>query len=102
MTSGKGSFFKSYDRYASSVSLTYLKSGTYQTSAGGVCSIISFIILMYWLVVNIFYAIYDHGSYTVSTQIMMAQDEEGVYPVYEMDDKEFLVTYNIADLAAAA
>ena len=63
----RGDFLKGYDRYAKAVSLTYLRSGTYRTGAGGICSMISFALLFYWLAVNIFYALYQYGSYTVSS-----------------------------------
>ena len=62
----KKPFFKLYDRYAKNVTLTYRRSGAFETSVGGACSIFSFIILAYWLAVNIFYAIFDHGTYTTT------------------------------------
>ena len=58
---GKGGaqeFFKSYDRYAKNVSLSYKGKGSFPTAWGGLCSIISFIILAYWMVVNVFYTFY--------------------------------------------
>ena len=85
MKIGKGEFFKSYDRYAKQVSLTYLKSGTYRTATGGACSIFSFTILIYWLAVNVFYAIYDYGSFSVSTQTVLIQDDAGKYEEYDLD-----------------
>ena len=84
MKIGKGQFFKKYDRYAKQVSLTYLKSGTYRTAAGGACSIFSFTILVYWLAVNIFYAIYDYGTYSTSTQTVLLQGANGEYPEFEL------------------
>ena len=84
MKIGHGEFFKGYDRYAKQVSLTYLKSGTYRTACGGICSIFSFTILFYWLVVNVFYACYDYGTYAVSSQVLLASDTDGQYPVYEL------------------
>ena len=63
----RGEFLKGYDRYAKNVTLTYLKSGLYRTAAGGVASILTFLILFYWVCVNVFYAIYNHGSYIESS-----------------------------------
>lgn len=59
-------FCKRYDRYAKNVTLTYKKSGVFETTTGGACSIISFVVLAYWLAVNIFYTVYDFGSFQVS------------------------------------
>ena len=78
----RGDFLKGYDRYAKNVTLTYLKSGTYRTAAGGICSIISFILLFYWLCVNVFYALANHGSYSVSTKSALLQDSSGTYPLF--------------------
>lgn len=62
----RGEFLKGYDRYAKAVSLTYLKSGSYRTGAGGICTIICFCLLSYWCLVNIFFAIYEGGTYSSS------------------------------------
>ena len=59
-------FFKSCDWYAKNVTLTYKKSGAFETSVGGLCTILSFIILTYWLAVNIFYSLYNYGSFAAS------------------------------------
>ena len=56
-------FFRSYDRYAQVVSLTYKKSGKFETVAGGVTTIIVFFVLSYWVAINLFFSIYDNGSF---------------------------------------
>ena len=63
------SFLKSFDRYAQVVSLTYKKSGKYETAIGGCTTIIFFFILSYWVAVNLFYSIYDNGSFETSQTI---------------------------------
>jgi len=63
----RGEFLKGYDRYAKAVSLTYLRSGTYRTHAGGCCSLISFAMLFYYICINVFFALYNHGSYSASS-----------------------------------
>jgi len=65
----RSDFFKRYDRYAKNVNLTYKKKGAFATSIGGVCSIISFVLLAYWLAVNLIYAVKDNGSFTTSDKI---------------------------------
>ena len=79
------SFLKRYDRYAKPVSLTYKKSGSFETSCGGILSILSFIILAYWLVVNIFFAIYQNGTFAVSSQTVLTQQADQDYPLYSLD-----------------
>jgi hypothetical protein len=59
------------------VSLTYKRSGVFETSIGGVCSIFSFIILAYWLIVNIAFAIYDHGSFATASGTKLTQKSDG-------------------------
>ena len=66
-SAGYQGFFKRVDRYAKPVTLTYKKSGSFETSVGGCCSIFSFVLLAYWLAVNIFYAFYNYGSFTSSS-----------------------------------
>ena len=85
-------FLKSYDRYAKPVTLTFQKQGGYRTEAGGVLSIISFILLFYYLVVNVWYAFADYGTYTSSSQtkLMSSGDE---YPLIEMQPEQFNVAY---------
>ena len=92
----RGELLKPYDRYAKQVSLTYLKSGTYRTAAGGACSIFSFLVLVYWLAVNVFYAIYDNGTFDNSSQTKLAQDLQGHYAEYVLNQSEFLITYNLS------
>ena len=46
-------FFQSFDRYAEVVSLKYKKNNRFETSAGGVFTIISIIVVVYWVVTNI-------------------------------------------------
>ena len=65
-------FFKRYDRFAKNVTLTYKKSGNFETSCGGIASILSFLLLFYWLLVNFFFAIYDNGTYTTQSNTRLA------------------------------
>lgn len=91
-------FFKRYDRYAKNVTLTYKKSGAFETSCGGLATIISFTILAYWLAVNIAYAFIDYGSYTTSTATQLTQATDGSYPLYTMNKYDFFVTFNISSI----
>lgn len=94
----RGDFLKGYDRYAKPVSLTYLKSGSYRTAAGGIATIVGFCMLFYWVCVNVFYALYDSGTYTKSDSSLLAQNEDGSYPLYEITKNQFLIAYDISDI----
>ena len=65
----RGDCLKGYDRYAKVVSLTYQKKGSYSTPAGGCFSVVSFCLLFYWVCVNVFYALYDYGTYSMSSSM---------------------------------
>ena len=90
----RGDFWKQFDRYANPVTLTYLKKGKYETAAGGICSIFSFTLLAYWLVVNVFYALANYGSYTVSTKTGLVRGSDG-FPEFKLTDQELSVAYNM-------
>ena len=95
----RGEFLKGYDRYAKAVSLTYLKSGSYRTGAGGICTIICFCLLSYWCLVNIFYALYNGGTFSSTIKTTLTQSADGNYPQYQMNQNEFLVSYDIIDIS---
>ena len=95
----RGDFLKGYDRYAKAVSLTYLRSGTYRTHAGGICTMIGFCLLFYWVCVNVFYALHDYGTYSTSEATKLSQNSDGDYPLYELSEQEFLISYDIVDIS---
>ena len=86
-------FLKKYDRYAKSVTLTYKKSGVFETSVGGCCSIFSFILLAYWLIVNVFYALANNGSFTKSSEQTLTQESDGSWPLYQLSGYNLFVAY---------
>ena len=45
---GVGNWFKSYDRYASSVSLTYKKKNSFATVPGGILSMVSYFLVIFF------------------------------------------------------
>ena len=64
-------FFQNFDKYAQVVSLTYKKSGKHETVAGGVCTVVVFIILAYWTIVNMFFTFHDNGSFVTQNGKML-------------------------------
>ena len=92
-------FCKRYDRYAKNVSLTYKKSGVFETTIGGCCSIISFIILAYWLAVNVFFSFYDYGTFSSQVTTTLTQDTLGNYYKYELGKYDLLVAFRIRSIS---
>ena len=78
-------FFKSFDRYAQVVSLNYKKSGRFETAPGGIATIILFLVLTYWLVLNFFFTIHDNGSFFTSQSTYVTQLGDGTFPVYSLN-----------------
>ena len=58
-------FFKRFDRYSANVSLNYKHSGKYETTCGGICSIISFLMLSYYLILQ-FYGFFHDKDFNTS------------------------------------
>ena len=50
------------------VSLAYKKKGSYETSIGGCCTILSFTLLAYWLMVNIYDTFAPPGKYSTTEE----------------------------------
>ena len=77
------------------VSLTYKKSGKFETSAGGIATIVTFFFLLYWVIINLFYSIYDNGSFNTSMSTTVTQQADGEYPVYEFDGNDMFLAYRL-------
>ena len=59
-------FFKYFDRYSKSVTLTYRQKGSFETSCGGICSIISFFILGWWLFTELYSKFVKSPTFSIS------------------------------------
>ena len=94
----RGEFLKGYDRYAKAVTLTYNRSGSYRTAAGGLCTMFAFTLLFYWLCVNIYFAMANYGSFSKSVSYGLTIQSDDTYPLYEINNREFIVSYDIYDI----
>ena len=101
-------FLKSYDRYAKNVSLSYKRSGSFETSIGGICSIFTFTILTYWLATNLWDNFAPPGKFSTKSSVALVEKENGIYdeevvPIedlyisYIIDSEEVADTENIED-----
>ena len=61
-------FFKYFDRYSKSVTLTYRQKGSFDTTVGGIMSIISFFILGWWLATELISKFILSPTYVISTK----------------------------------
>ena len=69
-------FFKGFDRYAKNVNLKYKKAGSFRTSCGGIATIISFILLLSWFVIEIVDVFID-GKYETSQSSKLTDFSDG-------------------------
>ena len=94
-----GNFLKGYDRYAKPVLLSYKRNGNFTTSVGGFCSIFSFIVLAYWLIINIQDTFAAPGKFSDKSQKLAFETKDGVYdpievPISRVFSAYQLYTYN--------
>ena len=88
-------FFQSFDRYAQVVSLTYKKSGKFETAMGGCVTIISFFVLIYWVIINLLYSIADDGSFQTSFVTQVTQESDGEFPIFETTGNDLFIAYRL-------
>ena len=94
------SFFKGFDRYAQSVNLKYKKAGSFKTSCGGIATIISFLILLSWIIVD-FFDVYVGESFDTTISQSYTPFENGAYPLYHITQNELFIMYKLRDLSGA-
>ena len=91
----KGGFFKGFDRYAKNVTLSYKRSGSFETSIGGICSIFAFTILTYWVCVNVWDTFYPPGKFSTSQSTSLVQNNDGTYDEMSIPMERLFSTYTI-------
>ena len=93
------SFIKGFDRYAKNVSLAYKKKGSFETSIGGICSIIAFVLLSYMVVISLLELFMDKGKYSTSESIKLAQKDDGTYGPVPVSFNRLFSTFNFQSLS---
>ena len=91
----KKEFFKRFDRYAKNVSLSYKRSGSYETSIGGICSIFTFTILTYWVCVNVWDTFYPPGKFSTSQSTSLVQNNDGTYEEVSIPMERLFSAYTL-------
>ena len=86
-------FIKGYDRYSKPVTLTYNHAGSFNTTCGGIATIVTSLIFCAWIVLEIMEVFAFGGKYSQSTKISTIYDiDDGQYPVYEFEIDDLLMT----------
>ena len=89
------SFLKYFDRYARPVTLQYKRSGKYETSIGGFCSILTTILLIYYLSVNMVDVFQPPGKFTTTASRALLENTAGEYPEMRIPMERLFTTYKI-------
>ena len=95
-------FFKRFDRYSKPIGLTYKQKGTFETSAGGICSIITFFIFVGWFATEFVDVYMPPGKFTTTTGMTLTQDDEGNFPVYNITQDQLNVVYKAVTKSGSA
>ena len=91
-------FFKHFDRYDKPIGLTYKGAGTFESSAGGICSIITFFIFATWLSLEFVDVYMPPGKFTSSSGETLTQAEDGSYPIYNTTLEQLNIAYRAVSL----
>ena len=86
--------FKYFDRYAKGLGPVYKHSGSFETSCGGICSIISFFILAWWLITEI-YSQFINPSYDISQSTGLVQSHDGTFDDWQLAQDALIITARI-------
>ena len=73
----------------------YKKSPFFETSIGGVCTVITGTLLIYWLAVNILYTILPPGIFSTNVKTELLQNKDGSYPVTSVPSKRIFTMYKL-------
>jgi hypothetical protein len=95
-------FFKHFDRYDKPIGLTYKGAGTFESSAGGICSIITFFIFATWLSLEFVDVYMPPGKFTSSMGTTLTQAEDGSYPIYNTSLEQLSIVYRAVSLNGTA
>ena len=91
-------FLKHFDRYDKPIGLTYQGAGTHESSAGGLCSIITFFIFATWISLEVVDKYLPPGKYTSSMATTLTQAEDGSFPIYNTSLEELNIIYRAVSL----
>ena len=96
MSQGQGwDVFTKWDGYAQGVNLLYKKKPRFQTPCGGICTIISLMLALYWALTSIIGVFIPPGIYNEQSKIdLFSVDiETGLYEPIQLYEKDMYVAY---------
>ena len=88
-------FLKGNDRYAKNVMLLYQRKGVHTTSIGGLCTIISFLLLFYWLLINLVDTFRSPGKFTTKETVDVIKQEKEKYTSVHIPQEKMFTAYYI-------
>ena len=90
------SFLKGFDHYSKTVTLKYKKKGAFQTSCGGIASIITLGIFIAWITIE-FVDVYIRDKFEIYTDIKLTQQVNGEYPTYFIQQEDLFTTFSLVN-----
>ena len=75
--------------------MVYKRSGSFETSIGGVCSIFSFTVLLYWLALNLWETFAPPGKFKDTVQKLAIETTNGEYDALSVPISSLFTAYYI-------
>ena len=89
-------FLKKFDRYSRPITLSFKRQKLFETAFGGICSILAFTFLFYWIVVNVTDLLLPPGKFRVNSALSLLQESaSGEYPVTVVPQTDVFLSYNL-------
>ena len=81
--------------------LLYKRKGVFETSIGGICTIISFTMLFYWLVINIIDTFKSPGKFTTTSKVDLIKEENGYFTPLQIPQEKMFTAYRIRQVGSS-
>ena len=88
-------FLKEFDRFGQPVGLTYKNNPSYNTSIGGVMTMLTFFIFMTWLAMEVIDVYMPPGKHTVKSSLGVTQKLNSSWPLESLSQSDFFVAYSL-------
>lgn len=86
-------FFHQFDKYGNPVTLTYNNQRTFQTVQGGICSIITGVVLTYYIITTFITHSVD-VTYTTQTQQKLLESSDNVFDISNKQMQIYSLIYS--------
>lgn len=93
-------FLREFDRFGQPVGLTYKNNPSYNTPIGGVFTMVAFFIFMSWLALETIDVYMPPGKHSVSSADVITQALNSSWPLQDMTENNFFVSYKMRALGS--